>query len=73
MNKEKTIVSLFRQRTQGKSILLKLWSEYLKKQRNRMILPKVKLVWQTPDLYKYAGLYFIVGSKRYRIFKVGYY
>lgn len=34
---------------------------------------KIRLNWQTPLLYKYAGLFLTIGSKRYRIFKVGYY
>jgi hypothetical protein len=31
----------------------------------------MKLIWQTPALYRYAGLYLKVGNKRYRIFRVG--
>lgn len=34
-----------------------------------MNLPK--LVWQSPKLYKYAGLYLKVGNKRYRLIKFG--
>lgn len=30
-----------------------------------------KLIWQTPKLFKYAGLYLKLGNKRYRIYKVG--
>ena len=32
-----------------------------------------KLVWQSPKLFRYDGLYFKIGNERYRIFKVGYY
>ena len=31
----------------------------------------MKLVWQTPRLYRNAGLFLNVWCKRYRIFKVG--
>lgn len=31
----------------------------------------MKLIWQTPKIYRYAGLYLKIGNKRYRIFKVG--
>ena len=30
-----------------------------------------KLIWQTPRLFKYAGLYLKLGNKRYRNYKVG--
>lgn len=32
---------------------------------------KVRLVWQTPPLFQCAGLYLLVGRKRYRLIKVG--
>ena len=32
---------------------------------------KIKLIWQTPKLYRYAGLYLKIGNKKYRVFKVG--
>ena len=32
---------------------------------------KLRLIWQTPKLYKYAGLYLVLNDKRYRVFKVG--
>lgn len=38
-----------------------------------MNFPKIRLVWQSPKLFYNAGLYLKVNSKRYRIFKVGYY
>ena len=31
----------------------------------------LKLIWQTPKLYRYAGLYLKVNDKKYRVFKVG--
>lgn len=31
----------------------------------------MKLIWQSPNLFFYAGLYLKVGNKRYRIVKVG--
>lgn len=31
----------------------------------------MKLIWQSPKLFYYAGLYLKVGSKRYRIIKIG--
>lgn len=31
----------------------------------------LKLIWQTPKLYKYGGLYITINNKRYRILKVG--
>jgi len=34
---------------------------------------KLRLIWQTPELYKYGGLYLKVNDKKYRIFKVGEY
>ena len=36
-----------------------------------MNLPK--LIWMTPKLFKYGGLYLKVGNKRYRLFRVGEY
>lgn len=36
-----------------------------------MKLPRIRLVWHSPKLYMYAGLYLKVENKRYRIFKVG--
>lgn len=36
-----------------------------------MQLPKIKLIWQSPKLFKHAGLYLKINNKRYRIFKVG--
>lgn len=38
-----------------------------------MTFPSIKLIWQTPNLYKYAGLYLKVNNKRYRIIKIGQY
>lgn len=32
---------------------------------------KVRLIWQTPRMFQCAGLYLLVGSKRYRLIKVG--
>lgn len=32
---------------------------------------KIRLLWQTPKIYYYAGLYLKVNHKRYRIIKVG--
>ena len=32
---------------------------------------KVRLVWQGARIFQYAGLYLLVGSKRYRIWKAG--
>lgn len=34
-----------------------------------MKLPK--FTWQSPDLYRYAGLYVFIFGKKYRIFRVG--
>lgn len=34
-------------------------------------LPRIKLIWQSPKIYFYAGLYLKINNKRYRIFKVG--
>jgi hypothetical protein len=34
-----------------------------------MTLPK--LIWQSPKMFYYAGLYLKLKNKRYRIFKVG--
>lgn len=34
-----------------------------------MQLPK--LIWQSPKIYFYAGLYLKIGNKRYRLIKVG--
>jgi hypothetical protein len=34
-----------------------------------MVMPK--LIWQSPKLFRYAGLYLKIGNKRYRIFRVG--
>lgn len=31
----------------------------------------MKLIWQSPKLFYYAGLYLKVGGKRYRIIKAG--
>lgn len=31
----------------------------------------IKLIWHSPKIFKYAGLYLKLGDKRYRIFKVG--
>ena len=31
----------------------------------------INLIWQSPKLFKYAGLYLKINSKRYRLFKVG--
>lgn len=31
----------------------------------------MRLIWQSPSMYFYAGLYLKVGNKRYRIVKVG--
>ena len=31
----------------------------------------LRLIWQSPRLFCYAGLYLKVGNKRYRILKVG--
>jgi len=36
-----------------------------------MKFPRIRLIWQSPKLYMYAGLYLKVENKRYRIFKVG--
>lgn len=36
-----------------------------------MKFPKIRLLWQTPKIYYYAGLYLKVDHKRYRILKVG--
>lgn len=36
-----------------------------------MQLPK--LIWQSPKMFKYAGLFLKIGNKRYRVFKVGDY
>ena len=33
----------------------------------------IRLIWHSPKLFKYAGLYVKLGNKRYRIFKVGVY
>ncbi len=30
-----------------------------------------KLIWQSPKLFYYAGVYLKLGNKRYRILKVG--
>jgi hypothetical protein len=30
-----------------------------------------KIIWQSPKIFYYAGLYLKIGYKRYRIFKVG--
>lgn len=30
-----------------------------------------KLIWQSPKMFTYAGLYLKIGNKRYRIFKFG--
>jgi hypothetical protein len=30
-----------------------------------------KLIWQSPKMFYYAGLYLKIGNKRYRILKVG--
>jgi len=30
-----------------------------------------KLIWHSPSLFKFAGLYLKLCNKRYRIFKVG--
>jgi hypothetical protein len=38
-----------------------------------MNLPTIKLIWHSPMLWKYAGLYLKINNKRYRIFKVGKY
>lgn len=38
-----------------------------------MTFPKIRLIWQTPLLYKYAGLYLRINDKRYRLFRVGGY
>ena len=38
-----------------------------------MTFPRIRLIWQTPDLYKYGGLYLKLNNKKYRIFKVGQY
>lgn len=31
----------------------------------------MKLIWQSPRMFHYAGLYLKIGNKRYRLFKVG--
>lgn len=31
----------------------------------------MKLIWHSPSMFYYAGLFLKVGNKRYRIFKVG--
>lgn len=31
----------------------------------------MRLLWQSPRLYRFAGLYLKVGNKRYRLFRVG--
>jgi len=31
----------------------------------------ISLIWQSPKLFKYAGLYLKINNKRYRVFKVG--
>jgi hypothetical protein len=31
----------------------------------------MKLIWQSPKIFYYAGLYLKVGHKRYRILRVG--
>lgn len=31
----------------------------------------MKLIWMTPKLYYYGGLYLKLGDKRYRLIKVG--
>lgn len=30
-----------------------------------------KLIYQTPKLYKYGGIYLKIGHKRYRLIKIG--
>jgi hypothetical protein len=30
-----------------------------------------KLIWQSPKMFYYAGVYLKLGNKRYRIFKIG--
>ena len=32
---------------------------------------KLKLVWQSPKFFRHAGLYLLVGSKRYRLIRIG--
>lgn len=34
-------------------------------------MPSIRLIWQTPSIFFYAGLYLKINNKRYRIFKVG--
>ena len=36
-----------------------------------MKFPKIRLVWNSPKIYFYAGLFLKVNNTRYRIFKVG--
>lgn len=31
----------------------------------------MKLIWQSPSIFWYAGLYLKVGNKRYRLIRVG--
>ena len=38
-----------------------------------MKFPSIRFNWQTPKLFKYAGLYLTVNGKRYRIIKIGQY
>lgn len=33
--------------------------------------PRIRLVWNSPVYFRFAGLYLVVDSKRYRILKVG--
>lgn len=33
-----------------------------------MTFPKIRIIWQSPKLYRYAGVYLKVNDKRYRIF-----
>lgn len=35
------------------------------------MMPRMRLIWQSPRLFAYAGLYLKIGNKRYRIVKVG--
>jgi hypothetical protein len=36
-----------------------------------MQFPKVRLIWQSPRMFLWAGLYLKINNKRYRIIKVG--
>lgn len=31
----------------------------------------MRLIWQSPRMFYYAGLYLKIGNKRYRIFRAG--